>query len=212
MYHKNHLYKFSRGTIPSTKFRSRRNHTMKFMDIKTLDIANGPGCRISLFVSGCTHHCKGCFNAESWDFNAGEEFTEEIQEKIIELLKPDYIDGLSILGGEPFEKDNVMTLYHFLQKVRWTYPNIDIWMYSGYTFEHLCKGIVTKGILKMIDVLVDGEFEEDKKDIKLQYCGSYNQRVINVQESLKDNTIYELDKYNTNWIKRKYSKEEISNV
>ncbi|MCM1220535.1 MAG: anaerobic ribonucleoside-triphosphate reductase activating protein [Lachnospiraceae bacterium] len=163
---------------------------MNFMDIKTLDIANGPGCRISLFVSGCRRHCKECFNPESWDFNHGDRFTEEVASKIITLLKPAYMDGLTILGGEPFEAENQVELLPFLRRVRENYPDLSIWMYTGYNFEDLYTSCdQTREILSMIDVLVDGEFRIELKDIKLQYCGSTNQRVIDMKETLKSKMI-----------------------
>lgn len=174
---------------------------MNFLDIKTLDIANGPGCRISLFVSGCRRHCKDCFNPESWDFNHGEPFTEEVASKILELLKPDYITGLSILGGEPFEVENQLVLHSFLWEVRTRYPKKSIWVYTGYTIEEiLCSELamntgVPQRILSTIDVLVDGEFVSEKKDIKLQYCGSRNQRVIDVPTTMKTKIITVYDPY-----------------
>lgn len=156
---------------------------MNFIDIKTLDIANGPGCRISLFVSGCNHHCKGCFNPESWDFNAGKEFTMEEENKIIDLLSPTYISGLTVLGGEPMDPRNTERVYEFLQHVRQVYPDKSIWVYSGYTIYELMKRPGSRKILKLIDVLVDGEFVEDLKDINLQYCGSTNQSIIDIHKS-----------------------------
>lgn len=171
---------------------------MNFMDIKTLDIANGPGCRISLFVSGCRRHCKECFNPESWDFNHGEEFTDEVADKIIDLLKPEYINGLSILGGEPFEPENQVALLPFLKKVRDTYPDLSIWMYTGYKIEDLYKDNQARELLGLIDVLVDGEFLIEHKNITLQYCGSTNQRVINVKETLKSCGIMVYNQYKMN--------------
>ncbi|MBQ3038157.1 MAG: anaerobic ribonucleoside-triphosphate reductase activating protein [Clostridia bacterium] len=167
---------------------------MKYGEIKTNDIANGEGVRTSLFVSGCTHHCKECFNPDTWSFNFGEEFTAETEDYILKSLAPYWIDGLSLLGGEPFEPSNQKALYPFLVKVKEQYPNKDIWCYSGYTFEELigesratCE--VTMDMLKMIDVLVDGEFKIDLKDISLKFRGSSNQRIIDVKKSLEEGKI-----------------------
>ena len=169
---------------------------MNYMTIKSLDIANGPGCRISLFVSGCRHHCEGCFNPESWDFDAGLQFRISTETRILYLLDNDYIAGLSILGGEPFEPENMSELYHFIYKVREKFPNKTIWIYTGFTFEQLMVKELSLKILELIDVLVDGKFILKKKDLKLQYCGSTNQRIINVKKSLYQGKVIEYDKYN----------------
>lgn len=162
---------------------------MNYGEIKICDIANGIGVRISLFVSGCTHHCKNCFNPETWSFDFGSEFTHDVESYIIDELSPDYISGLSILGGEPFEVANQRALAPFIERVRKKYPQKTIWMYSGYTYEELigrdapnCE--VTEGILKNIDVLVDGRFIEEQKDISLKFRGSKNQRIIDVKKTL----------------------------
>ena len=168
---------------------------MNYAEIKNCDIANGEGIRVSLFVSGCTHHCKNCFNAEAWDFEYGQPFTEEIKDKILEYLSPDYVDGLSLLGGEPFEPQNQQALLPFLKKVKENYPNKDIWCYSGYLLdEELLKESrarceYTDEMLSLIDVLVDGEFVQDLYDISLAYRGSSNQRIIDVKSSLEQNKI-----------------------
>ena len=157
---------------------------MNYAEIKNLDIANGPGLRVSLFVSGCTHHCKGCFNPESWNFNYGQPFTEATQEHLLELLENEHIRGLSLLGGEPFEPANQAELLTFLRKVRARFPKKDIWCYSGYLFDvDLVEGgrvytEVTDEMLSYIDVLVDGEFVEELKDITLKFRGSSNQRIL----------------------------------
>ena len=157
---------------------------MNYAEIKNLDIANGPGLRVSLFVSGCTHHCKGCFNPESWNFNYGQPFTEATQEHLLELLENEHIRGLSLLGGEPFEPANQAALLPFLRKVRARFPKKDIWCYSGYLFDvDLAEGgrvytEVTDEMLSYIDVLVDGEFVEELKDITLKFRGSSNQRIL----------------------------------
>lgn len=168
---------------------------MNFGEIKKCDIANGEGVRVSLFVSGCTHHCKGCFNSETWDFSFGNPFTTETEQEITDALSPDYINGLSILGGEPFEKVNQRVLLPFIKKVKTLYPQKNIWCYTGYTFD---KDLVIGGraycectddMLKYIDILVDGEFIEGLKDISLSFRGSSNQRIIDVAKSLNENKI-----------------------
>lgn len=164
---------------------------MKYATIKKHDIANGPGVRVSLFVSGCNHHCKGCFNEEAWDFNYGKDFTDETIQNIIDYLKPDYITGLSLLGGEPFEPINQQALLPFLTKVKKVYPNKTIWAYSGFLYEELLKMkcTETKEILNLIDVLVDGKFDIDLKDPLLYFRGSSNQRVIDMNETRKNKNI-----------------------
>lgn len=164
---------------------------MNYCEIKNCDIANGEGIRVSLFVSGCTHHCKGCFNKETWDFNYGEEFTKETEDKILEMLSRSYINGLTLLGGEPFEVQNQRILYPFLKRVKEKYPDKNIWCYTGYTYETDLLGDsrarceCTDGMLEMIDVLVDGEFKEELKDITLKFRGSSNQRIINLKNTKK---------------------------
>lgn len=169
---------------------------MNYAAIKTHDIANGPGVRVSLFVSGCTHHCKGCFNSETWDFAYGDPFTGEVEERILRALAPEYIRGLSVLGGEPFEKANQKAVLSFLRKVRAEYPGKSIWCYSGYRMDEELLGSApvhteeAEEMLRLIDVLVDGEFVEEKKDLKgIRFRGSENQRIIDVQESLKSGEI-----------------------
>ena len=168
---------------------------MNYCGIKKCDIANGIGVRVSLFVSGCTHHCKGCFQPETWDFSYGSEFTPEVRGEILTALAPSYIHGLTVLGGEPFEPENQRELVGFLKEVRQKYPEKNIWCYTGYLFdEELLKPSrarceVTDEMLSMIDVLVDGEFQIDKKNISLQFCGSENQRLIDVKKSLAENKI-----------------------
>lgn len=163
---------------------------MNYGEIKNCDIANGEGVRVSLFVSGCTHHCKNCFNAQTWDFSFGSPFTKETEDHILELLAPTYINGLSLLGGEPFEPDNQRALLPFLKRVRAAYPDKTIWCYSGYTLESdllsesRARCEVTDEMLSYIDVLVDGEFIEEQKNISLAFRGSENQRVIDVPKTL----------------------------
>lgn len=159
---------------------------MNYGTIKSYDIANGPGVRVSLFVSGCRHHCKGCFNAVAWDFRYGEPFTRQTELDLLEALKPPYIQGFSLLGGEPFEPENQPVLAGLLRKIRETYPEKDIWCYTGYLYDvDLIPGgkvftDVTEEMLACIDVLVDGEFIEAQKDISLQFRGSKNQRIIHL--------------------------------
>ena len=160
---------------------------MKYASIKKRDVANGPGVRVSLFVSGCNHHCKGCFNKEAWDFNYGKDFTNATIDEIIDLLKPDYISGLSLLGGEPFEFINQQGLLPLLKRVKEIYPKKTIWAYSGFLYEELIKMPYeeTKKILNLIDVLVDGKFVEDLKDPMLYFRGSSNQRIIDIKKTKK---------------------------
>ena len=151
---------------------------MNYAEIKKIDIANGPGVRVSLFVSGCRNHCKGCFNPETWDFDYGRPFTRETEDEIIEALRPSWIQGLSILGGEPTEEENAAVLIPFLKRVRAVLPNKDIWLYSGYTYE----AFRDKEILTLADVLVDGPFLLELKDAGLAFRGSRNQRIIDLRE------------------------------
>ena len=163
---------------------------MNYATIKKRDIANGPGVRVSLFVSGCTHRCPGCFNEIAWDFGYGEPFTKETEQELLEALAPDYIKGLSLLGGEPFEPQNQGPLVEFLRKMRETYPQKTVWCYSGYTLEQLqgdqpCRARcdVTDEMLEMLDVLVDGRFVLEKKNIRLRFRGSENQRLIDMNKT-----------------------------
>lgn len=159
---------------------------MHYGEIKNCDIANGIGVRVSLFVSGCTNHCEGCFQPETWDFNYGNDFTEETENRILEMLAPDYICGLTVLGGEPFEPENQRVLVDFLRKVRRKYPEKSIWCFTGFTLEMLetegthCHSEVTEEMLSLIDVLVDGRFDKNKKNISLRFRGSENQRLIDL--------------------------------
>ena len=164
---------------------------MKYAKIKKTDVANGPGVRVSIFVSGCHHHCEGCFNSEAWDFNYGNDFTEDTIQEIIEAMNHDYITGLSLLGGEPFELINQKGLLPLLKKVKEVYPDKTIWAYSGYLYDELKEMDYpeTKEILSLIDVLVDGKFVESLKDPNLYFRGSSNQRVIDMKKTLKNNKI-----------------------
>lgn len=164
---------------------------MNYCELKLNDVANGPGVRVSLFVSGCTHHCKGCFNEISWDFNAGEPFTHDTINRILDALEPAYVTGLTLLGGEPFEHINQQGLLPLLKKVKETYPDKDIWCFTGYLFDKdilndmFEKYTETKEMIDLIDVLVDGEFIAEKKNLMLKFKGSENQRTIDVPASLK---------------------------
>ena len=168
---------------------------MYYGEIKNCDIANGPGVRVSLFVSGCTNHCKNCFQPQTWDFEYGTPFTKETENKILDMLSPDYINGLTVLGGEPFEPSNQRALLPFLQMVADKYPQKNIWMFSGFTLEELqsdgshprCE--VTDDILSLIDVLVDGRYDEALKNLSLKFRGSSNQRLIDMKATLSNNKI-----------------------
>ena len=168
---------------------------MYYGEIKNCDIANGQGVRVTLFVSGCTNKCKGCFQPETWNFEYGKPFTKETEEYILKLLSPDFINGLTLLGGEPMEPQNQRALLPFIKKVRQTFPNKTIWCYSGFTYEQLlsdgshprCE--VTDEMLSLIDVLVDGKFVEEKKDISLRFRGSSNQRLIDLNKTRQTGNI-----------------------
>ncbi len=167
---------------------------MNYVEVKNYDISNGTGVRVSLFVSGCTHKCKNCFNKEAWDFNYGKVFDEKVIDVIMDDLNHDYIEGLTILGGEPMELSNQEGILPLIKKVRKQFPNKNIWIYTGYSFDKDLlpwskKYDFTKEILKNIDVIVDGEFVEEKKDISKYFRGSSNQRIIDVKKSLKQGDI-----------------------
>lgn len=168
---------------------------MNYATIKNCDIANGPGVRVSLFVSGCTHHCKGCFNEVAWDFDYGEAFTQQTIDTILEMLRPDYIRGITLLGGEPFEPQNQPALVDLLRQIKAAYPEKSIWAFSGYLFDkdilpgHLGDPAVTKEFLSYLDVLVDGPFIEARKNLSLRFRGSSNQRIIHVPSSLEKGEI-----------------------
>lgn len=163
---------------------------MNFAEIKKHDVANGVGVRVSLFVSGCTHRCKGCFNAAAWDFGYGHPYTDQTQEELLQALRPDYIAGLSLLGGEPFEPCNQRALLPLLRAVRERYPQKTVWCYTGYTYEtDLCPQgraycDATDEMLSLIDVLIDGEFIESLQDWKLRFRGSSNQRILDLRRTL----------------------------
>ncbi len=170
---------------------------MNYATIKWCDIANGEGVRISLFVSGCTHRCKNCFNEVAWDFAYGEAFSEEVQEKILKELSSDYIAGLSLLGGEPLEPQNQESLYPFVKRVKERFPSKTIWCYTGFVLDEE-KGVLvekakntpyTKRLIQFFDVLVDGAYVDELKDIRLKFRGSSNQRVIDLPKTLEKGEI-----------------------
>lgn len=168
---------------------------MNYATIKNCDIANGPGVRISLFVSGCTHRCPGCFNEVAWDFHYGMPFTEETITYILSLLAPPYVKGLTLLGGEPFEPQNQEPIVKLLRRVKELYPKKSVWAFSGYLFDkdilsgRLGDPEITREYLSYLDVLVDGPFLQEKKDLSLRFRGSSNQRIINVPASLESGGI-----------------------
>lgn len=161
---------------------------MNYADIRPIDVANGPGIRVSIFVSGCTHHCKECFNPETWDFAYGQPFGEAEIQAIMGHLSKSYIRGLSLLGGEPFEPQNQAAVLALVERVREAYPDKDVWCYSGYLFEQLAAGKVgehSRALLEQLDVLVDGPFVLERKDLSLRFRGSANQRILDVPASLE---------------------------
>ncbi len=172
---------------------------MYYGDIKNFDVANGEGVRVTLFVSGCTNRCEGCFQPQTWDFCYGQPFDRAAEDRIIEMLAPDYVNGLTLLGGEPFEPQNQRALLPFVKRVRDIYPNKNVWAFTGFTLEQLmecephprCEA--TDELLLLIDVLVDGRFEKDKKNLMLKFRGSENQRLINLKETLKSGKLVLLD-------------------
>lgn len=182
---------------------------MRYAQIRKMDISNGLGVGASLFIQGCHFHCKNCFNPETWDFNGGKEYTQETKETILKLIEPEYITRFSILGGEPLEPQNSFHLAELINLIKRKRPGIKIWVYTGYTIENLysrCYSTIGEDseatpsqcrylryILNSIDVLVDGQFQEDKKDLTYPFAGSTNQRVINMQESREQNKIVLLD-------------------
>ena len=164
---------------------------MNYATIKNCDIANGPGVRVSLFVSGCTHRCKGCFNEIAWDFDYGEPFTQDTIDNILKMLEPEHIKGITLLGGEPFEPQNQPALVDLLRQIKGKFPDKSVWAFSGYLFDKeilsgkLGPWEITREFLSFVDVLVDGRFVLEKKDLSLRFRGSSNQRIIDVPASLK---------------------------
>lgn len=171
---------------------------MNYATIKVNDIANGIGVRVSLFVSGCTHHCRGCFNEEAWDFAYGEPFTHAVEEQILSALDRGYVAGLSLLGGEPMEPEHQRALLPFLQRVKARFPDKTIWCYTGYLLDSellspagRAHTEVTDALVRLLDVVVDGRFVEEKKDIRLRFRGSSNQRIVDVPATLAAGHIVE---------------------
>lgn len=168
---------------------------MRYAQIRKMDISNGLGVGAALFVQGCHFHCKNCFNPETWDFDGGKEYTEETQQTILKLIEPEYITRFSILGGEPLEPQNHFELAKLINLIKEKRPDVKIWVYTGYTYENLVnkESTYVEYLLNNIDVLVDGQFQEDKKDLTYPFAGSTNQRVIDMQESRKQNKVVLLD-------------------
>ncbi len=164
---------------------------MNYCEIKTTDVANGPGVRVSLFVSGCRHRCEGCFNREAWDFDFGQPFTAETEAKLLSALAPDYVQGLTLLGGDPLERENIEGLLPFLKRVRAELPHKDIWCFTGDTFENLLKNEQAMQLLSLVDVLVDGPFVLAKRNLMLKFRGSENQRLLDVPKSIAANKVVE---------------------
>ena len=164
---------------------------MNYAEIKNCDIANGPGVRVSLFVSGCTHHCPGCFNQVAWDFDYGAPFTEETIQTILSMLRPDYIRGLTLLGGEPFEPQNQPAIVELLRRIKAELPAKSIWAFSGYLYEDIVSGKLgdTREYVSYLDVLVDGPFVQAKKNLSLRFRGSENQRLIDIPKTLAAGTV-----------------------
>lgn len=169
---------------------------MNYADLKITDTTNGEGFGVSLFVSGCRHHCKGCFNSQTWDFNYGMPFTQNEIDVIIELLDRDYVDFFSILGGEPFEPENAPEVYNLVKIVRDKLPNIEINIWSGSVYEDLIKNDLNKSILELCDILVDGRFIESKRNLKLFLRGSENQRVIDLKKTFESGEVI-LSRFNS---------------
>ncbi len=162
---------------------------MHYNKIRKMDISNGPGVRVSIFMQGCEFHCKNCFNPETWDFKKGKEFTDQTISRVLELSSKDHIAGLSILGGEPMHPENIEGTLKLAKAFKEKYPNKTIWVWSGFLFEKLKK----EEVLKYINVLVDGQYKDELHDFRLKYRGSSNQRVIDVQKSLKSGKICEIN-------------------
>ncbi len=168
---------------------------MRYASVKKCDVANGTGIRVSIFVSGCHHHCKGCFNTDAWDFNFGKEYNEEIEESILKELDKSYIQGLSLLGGEPLEYVNQKGLLSLVKKAKERHPEKTIWCYTGYKFDDDVMGDMfekwpeTKELVSNFDIVVDGKYDEDLRDLNLKFKGSSNQRIIDVQKTLQNNEV-----------------------
>jgi len=168
---------------------------MKYASIKKCDVANGTGIRVSIFVSGCHHHCKGCFNTDAWDFTFGEEYTDEVEEKILASLDRDYVQGLTLIGGEPLEYVNQKGLVSLVKKAKEKFPQKTIWCYTGYKFDDdvmndmMKKWPETEEIVSNLDIVVDGKYDDDLRDLNLRFKGSSNQRIIDVKKTLDRGTV-----------------------
>lgn len=169
---------------------------MRYAQITPFEVCNGKGAGVSLFTQGCHFHCQGCFNQKTWDFNGGKEWTEEIENNFFELINKPYIKRVSILGGEPLANENVSDVYNLLVKIKDNFPDKDIWLYTGYKLESILNNplralnvSLRKGIVEMCDVLVDGQYIDEVRDLTLKWCGSRNQRVIDVKKTLKENKV-----------------------
>ena len=167
---------------------------MRYNTIRKMDIADGPGVRVSIFLQGCEFHCYNCFNPETWDFDGGEEFTDEVIERLMELCSEEYIQGLSILGGEPMHPKNIAATTAIAKAFKNLYPDKNLWVWSGFTFEVLQKRKDAQEVLNYIDTLVDGQYKDELHDFRLEWRGSSNQRVIDVQKSLKKGEVVLLTK------------------
>lgn len=163
---------------------------MRYNKIRKMDISNGPGVRVSIFMQGCAFHCKNCFNPETWDFKLGKEFTDDTINKVLDLADKDYIVGLSILGGEPMHPLNIEGTTALAKAFKEKYPNKSVWVWSGFLFD---KDLKDKEVLNYIDVLIDGQYKDELHDFRLKWCGSTNQRVIDVKKSLKQKKIILFD-------------------
>lgn len=169
---------------------------MRYAQIRNMDISNGEGIGVSLFVQGCRFRCKNCFNSETWDFNGGKEWTKEIENKFFELVDRPYIKRVSILGGEPLDKENAECIFNLIKELKFRFPNKNIWLYTGFEFENAINNSLRKRIIELCDILVDGRYIDELKDLTLEFRGSSNQNVINLKQTLKENKIilYEGDK------------------
>lgn len=163
---------------------------MRYNKIRKMDISNGPGVRVSIFMQGCAFHCKNCFNQETWNFKLGKEFTSDTINKVLDLANKDYIVGLSILGGEPMHPLNIEGTTELAKAFKEKYPNKSVWVWSGFLFD---KDLKDKEVLKYVDVLIDGQYKDELHDFRLKWCGSTNQRVIDVKKSLKQKKIVLFD-------------------
>lgn len=162
---------------------------MRYALIRKMDISNGPGVGVSLFVQGCHLHCKGCFNSTAWDFNGGKEWNDDVKQKFLELASRPYIKRISILGGEPLSPENSYDIYELIVEIKDKLPDKVIWLYTGYLFEYAINNQFNRKILELCDVVVDDRYVEELKDIGLPWRGSSNQRIIDMQETLKQNKI-----------------------